>query len=846
MVSIVSDIQLVLRIALRELRGGLKGFYVFIACIALGVGAIVAVNSITDMFERGISEQGQVLLGGDVELSRVHQRADDKTKDFFKSKGQFSEILTMRGMARKQNDLSQALVEIKAVDSLYPMFGSVKLKDDVKPDLQGELQGVADPILFERLSLKVGDTVLLGKSRIKLVGIIDQEPDRLSSRNAFGPRLIVSLNTLEKTSLLQPGSLLRWRYRLKLSEALDNEKLAVFTKSLKKQYSSKGFRVRDRKNPAPGIQDALSRLSKFLTLVGLTSLLIGGVGIANAVRHFIDSKVQDIATLKSVGAENRYIFWIYISQILAITLFGILAGTLLGVTASYIAGLFFNAILPIEGTGFPEVGTLVMGALFGFLIALLFMILPLRGTRNIRPRVLFRGGEVEGRRISLGDVLIVLAFGALVAFFAIYFAQAELFAFYFCAALVSLFGLFFLYGYLVKVLAKRLPSLRGSSYVIARANVVGPHSLTLSIILSLGLGLSLLVAVSNIDYSLTSQLRSGLPEKAPSHFFLDIKRDQYQSFEKLVAEEFPKSEISYAPMLRGRIIKLAGKKVEDFKAKKNVEWVLRGDRGLSYSDTIPKGAEIVEGEWWGKDYKGPPLVSFEVESARGLGLKIGDEIIVNVLGREISARIGNFRTVKWESLSINFILIFSPNTLAGAPVNMLATLTPKEKNLASENEGAFLQKLSVKYPNITAIRVKDAIDAVAGIYERIILAIRIAGGLTIVAGAIVLAGALISAQKRRIYDSVIFKTLGASRGQILTSHLMEYVILSFLTAILAFILGSVAAWAVLTFLLDLKFYFSIVASLQVILFSVFLVIFFGIIGTWRVLSAKTVPYLRGS
>ena len=275
-----------------------------------------------------------------------------------------------------------------------------------------------------------------------------------------------------------------------------------------------------------------------------------------------------------------------------------------------------------------------------------------------------------------------------------------------------------------------------------------------------------------------------MPEESPNYFVLDIKRDESAAFEALVRREFPAAKVQQAPMLRGRLVKLGDRPVEEVKAPPEVQWVLTGDRGLSHSATVPEGSTVVAGTWWPADYAGEPLVSMEADIAKKLGLKIGDSVTVNILGRNVTARIANLREVKWESLALNFVLVFSPNTLAGAPHNLLATVTlPKDASLAAEAKLA--REFGRAFPATTAVRVKDAIDAFSAIFNRVMVAVRAAGSVTLLAGALVLAGALATAQRRRIKQAVILKILGATRRRILLSHLLEYLILALLTSLIA-------------------------------------------------------------
>ncbi|MGI9385518.1 MAG: ABC transporter permease, partial [Methyloligellaceae bacterium] len=376
------------------------------------------------------------------------------------------------------------------------------------------------------------------------------------------------------------------------------------------------------------------------------------------------------------------------------------------------------------------------------------------------------------------------------------------------------------------------------------ASLAGPGALARTVPLSLGASLRLLAAVSLVNASLIAEFESGLPENAPSYFVLDIGKNDVDRFSAIVRDRVPEARLEHAPMLRGRIVSLKGVPADRIKASPDVSWVLNGDRGLTFAKTLPEASTLVEGKWWPENYEGPPLVSIEAEIAYGFGLQIGDMIAVNVLGRKLEAKIANLRTVDWDSLAINFVLVFSPNALEKAPYNRLATLTlPPE--VSSDREGRLVQALAETFPSTTAIRVRDAIDAFRGIVAQVMLAVRAAGGLTLLVGAIVLGGALATSHRRRIRDAVIFKTLGATRRQIMAAHFTEYAVLAAVAGVAALGLGTLAAYLVVTLAMKSEFTFSLPAALQAVGLSALLVLAFGAAGTWRVLGVRPVPYLRG-
>jgi putative ABC transport system permease protein len=355
--------------------------------------------------------------------------------------------------------------------------------------------------------------------------------------------------------------------------------------------------------------------------------------------------------------------------------------------------------------------------------------------------------------------------------------------------------------------------------------------------------LSLLVAVALVDASLVAELTTRAPKTSPTYFVLDIPRTERDQFTEIVRKVSPPARIDEAPMLRGRIVALKGQSTDQMKVAPEAAWVLQGDRGLTYSEEVPEGSKVTKGAWWPASYDGPPLVSFEEDLARRLGLVVGDEVTVNVLGRNVTARVGSLREIKWESLAINFVMVFSPDTLAAAPHNLLATVTlPEPVDLALE--ARLSRQIAMEMPSLTLIRVKDALDAFQAMFAKVMTAVRVAGSVTLLAGALVLAGALATAQRRRIKQAVILKTLGATRARILRSHFYEYITLACVTASLSVVLGAIAAWVALTRVMEVEFELSVLAVAQAITIALALVLTFGAIGTWAVLRARPVPVLR--
>ena len=837
----------ILRLALRELRGGLAGFYVFVGCIALGVAVIAGVGALADAVQSSFVRQGAALLSGDLTLTRPHRRADPAERTSIARLGAVSESASLRAMARRVDGSDQMLVEAKGVDGAYPLVGEMALEDSATLTDALAGQGAAvDPILLERLGLKRGDRFRLGTIEVELRAVIKNEPDKIAERLSFGPRVMVSVDTLGASGLAETGSLAKWRYAVLLpnAERRSDASLVDARGDLRKALPESGFTIVDRRDPSPQVTRTLERVRQFLTLIGLTALLVGGVGVANAVATYIDRRRKVIATFRSLGATGRMVFALHLIQVIAIAAIGIAIGIVVGLMIPMIVDALVGDALPFRADATFRPSAVGMAVAYGFLVALLFTLWPLGRVEQIRPSVLFRDEVSEERRlpgwpIIAGTVLIAAALLAL----AILTSDSQRIALYFCAGAAGILILFALLGSGVTRLARRLPRPRRPSLALALGSLGAPGGLTRAVVMSLGSGLSLLVAVALVDASIVSELDGRLPKNSPNFFVLDLPRDDVAGFRTLVEKEIPGAVINQAPMLRGRIVQVGDRSAEQVRARAEGQWVLNGDRGLSYSDEVPEGSTVVAGEWWPKDYAGPPLVSFEADIARAIGVGIGDTVTVNVLGRNVTARIANLREVHWESLAINFVMVFTPNTLRAAPHNVLATIS-LDAATPLRREADLARSIGQAYPATTAIRVKDAINSFNTLFRRVITAIRAAGGVTLLAGSLVLAGALAAAQRRRLQTAVILKALGATRARILAAHATEYALLAVIAAVLAVLLGGLAAWLITTRFMDLPFVFATSAVVQALGVSAVLIALLGGLGTWQVLRSPAVPYLR--
>jgi putative ABC transport system permease protein len=846
MSSFRARLTIAFRLALREIRGGLSGFYIFLACIALGTGAIAAVNSVSESITGSIASQGQEILAGDVRFELNNREATPDEMAYLKGLGRVSVTSGLRSMARLPDGSDQSLVEVKAVDDAYPLYGTLAAEpaqplSALVAKSGNDYGALVAPLLLDRLGLKLGSELLLGNVRLKISGTIESEPDALSDGFGFAPRLLLSREALIASGLIQTGSLVEHAYKVRMDNPATQ--LPGITDRANKAFPTAGWSIRTSDRAAPQLSENITRFSQFLTLVGLTALIVGGVGVANAVRAFLDSKRSTIATLKCLGAPASVVVMVYLFQILFVASLGIFAGLLIGMIAPMIAMQFLAGVLPVSASPTIYPAALGLAALFGVLTTVAFAILPLGHAREVPATALFREQGFELKKLPSWPYLLAAALTLVaLAALAILSANDRFIASVFLAAIAFAFVVLRLVAAMVAALARRSPRVKSPALRLAIGNIHRPGALTSSVVLSLGLGLALLVTLTLIDGNLRRELTGNLREKAPNFFFVDIQGTELPGFRDILKSRAPAGKLNEVPMLRGRILAFNGQDVNSMTVPPAARWVLRGDRGITYAQDLPENAGISEGSWWAKDYTGEPLVSFSAQEAKDLNLKLGDTVTVNVLGRNITARIANFRNVKWESMSINFVMVFSPNTFAGAPHAWLATLTDPGATDAAEAQT--LRAVTNAYPTITSVRVKDALDVLNQLVGQLATAIRAAAAVALISSVLVLAGALASGNRARTHDAVVLKTLGATRAMLIRAFSYEYMILGLATAIFALLAGGVAAWFVVARIMKLPSVFLGDVAVITIVVALVMTVGIGLAGTWRILGQKAAPVLR--
>ncbi|MBT7232336.1 MAG: FtsX-like permease family protein [Rhodospirillaceae bacterium] len=830
------------RLARRELRGGFGGFRIFLACLTLGVAAIAGVGSLSEAVEGGLRNDARRLLGGDVSIRLIQRTAEPAQKAYFAAAGDVSETVEMRAMARAELARKRTLVELKAVDNAYPLVGEIEL--DGGGDLgaalvqkDGVWGAVVERGLLTKLKIKPADRIRVGDASFVLRGVIGREPDRVASVLSFGPRMMVAAAALKSTGLILPGSQIRYRYRVGLRPELDAK---AWIAGLNENFPSAGWRVRSTEEVAPGLRRFIDRMTLFLTFVGLTTLLVGGVGITNAVASYLDERARTIATLKCLGAPASLIFQVYFLQIMALTGIGLILGLGIGAGLPALAASLLEPLLPFRIIPGVHAGPLIIAAVFGVLIAITFALWPLARARDIPAANLFRAkvqpnrGRPRGRYLAATAALVIGLAALTIAT-----ASDRWFAVWFVAGAGLSLALLNIGATAIMAAARRFKNIRHTESRLAIANLHRPGATTRSVVTSLGLGLGVLVAIALIEGNLNNQIQQRIPKMAPAFFFLDIQPHQVAGFDKTLRGFEGTGDYKRVATIRGRIVGIAGTPVTEATIKPGSAWAVRGDRVLTYAAKPRDGDIFTAGEWWPENYRGPPLISLDAHIAHDFGVKTGDTLTINVLGRDIQAKIANLRAIDWRSMRFNFAIIFSPGALDNAPQTHVAAIQAP-RSLEDSIERA----IGDKFNNISIIRVREALQSAADLLRGIGGAIRATAAVTILGGALVLAGVVAANRRRRVFDAVVFKVLGATRGAIFRAFLIEYGLLGIATGLLAAAIGTLTAWAIVVLLMDMQWRFSPGIVALTVAACILLTLVAGFAGTWWALGQKSAPLLR--
>ncbi len=908
-----------LRMALRETRAAWRHFLYFFVCIALGVGALVSVSLFAANVEQAVTKEARGLLGGDIEvrLSRALSPQGLAVLRSLENRGittiHVSELVGMasaRHPPASPTGLSTQLIELKAVETGYPYYGVVKVEPpyplaDLLAPRAGQVPdqpvhgAVVQESLLIRMGLSVGNRLRIGQAEFVIMGVLRKEPDRVASLFSLGPRVMISQQGLAASELIKPGSRVRERYLLRVPGSADPDHLLY---ELRGRLAGERARVMAYQDAQPQLRRFMDQLTRYLGLIGLTALFVGGIGVATTVQAFLREKLNTIAILKTLGADSPFVIQTYLVQTLLFGLIGSLTGAILGVGLQGALPALLSRLFPLDLVSLPIQPTglaflpILKGITMGVLTTILFTLWPLLRVREIRPALIFRR-EVDSpepaqspglspadqpsedgwvrtcqrtwrRWVGPTDRLTWMTAAGIaagLALLAVWEARSVTIGLLFLGALAAAVILlqsaaFLLVRALARVSAKGkgsgLGSTMASSLAVRQglANVYRPGSQATGILVSVGIGVMVIVTVALIERSLVQQLRQSRPVDSPTFFFIDLQPDQKDAFHRLVLERLPESRPELTPLVRSRLHAINGQRIIPDELRDQEEeqgrggrktWYYTRDYVLTFLDDVPKDNVITKGAWWDdpattrRIKAGETLVSVEEDAANNLGLDLGSMVELDIQGSTVKAEVASLRRVDWGNLSTNFYMILSPGSLEGAPITYVATV-----QVSSQDEVPLQQAVVAAFPNVTAINIGDVLATFTRILERLSLAIQAVALFCILAGGIVMAAALATTRYRRLYESVLFKALGATRGLIARSFATEYAVLGFVAGCLGLVLASTLSWIFLHFFLDLNWTLQPGMLLLALALTVLLTLTVGFLTTFGILGQRPLAVLR--
>ena len=823
-------------IARRNLKGGRKRFLLAVFALALGVMTIAGVGSFGAGLVESLRENGRVILGGDIALRTTFTPPDDEQIRWLEARGALSRSADLFAMARPP-DGEPLLVNLRAVDDSWPLYGEALIDPAIPLDNALAEGAIVDGDFLESTGLVVGSSFSLGEAAVPIVAALVDEPDRASAPFRLGPRVIVSLEMLDSAGIAGTGSLVRHHVRMRLDESGD---VAGVIADLRQTFPQATWRIRSADDANPSLRRFLERLSLFITLVGLTALLIGGIGMSSAVTTYLARQVPTIATLKSLGASQRLVLVSYLFEIALMAGFGIAAGLIAGALLPVLAAGLAGEALPVTISPDLHPGPILVAAACGILITLVFALPPLFRTREISPASLFRVSGLPGTTMRPRDRLTVVLLAGGVVTIAIAAGNEPLFAAIYCGVILAVLVLFRLVGQGVSRLARAAGRPRLAVLRLALANLHRPGAGTVPVSVALGTGLAVLAIIAGVEANLARELDVASSRKVPAFFVIDIQSDQIDPFIDTVTARHDVTAFDSSPAMRGRVIAIDGVPVADATIEDDAMWSINSDVGVTYRGS-PENADVVAGEWWEEDHTGPPLLSFDAELAAGYHIGIGDTLTVNVLGREITAKIANLRHIDWTSAGLNFVLVFSPGLLEAAPHTHIATLYADV-----DAENPLRRELARQFPNLSIISVRHVIEDIRDMLESVDAVVRGIAFIAFASGLIVIAETVVAAQRRRLGEAVILKVLGATRSFVLAVFTLEHAILGMAVALPALVVGTAASWAIVTFALDLAWVMPWSATLFLLFLALGVSLIAGVVSGWSLLSAPAAPILRNA
>jgi putative ABC transport system permease protein len=836
----------IFRMALREMRRGQSKFIFFLLCIAIGVAALVGVKGFNANIQTALLREARTLMAADMQLSLNQPPSAEQLALINGLRTQGIQVVHNTetvSMAVNPANSETTLVEVKAVEPGYPFYGVLELNPSGKLTDESALVG---PELLDKLGIKAGDSVKLGSATFTVAGVITKEPDRISAGFGAGPRFMITQGGLDRAKLIQLGSRARQVFLFKLAS---DAQVAPVRAQLTEAFAKERPRIADFREAQPQVKRFLDRMTTFLALVSMVALLVGGLGVANATRVFINQKLDAIATMKALGATNRKVATLYLTQMVILSLAGSLLGVLLGygivLLMPTVVGRFFSD-LTLTITLSPAVA--LQGVTVGLLTAILFTLLPLTSIADVKPALVFRREMAENlprapwrQRLREGAILLLVGLG--LALISAWIAGSLSWGFIFMggllAAVLILGGASWLAVRLVKAI--KVPR-KWFTVRQGLASLYRPGSQASAVVLALGIGVTVVLSIYLMQRSLLHEVNLTTPPGSPNMFFIGLQPKEVGPFKELLkANPAVASAPDPIPLVQGRLVKVNDMTKDQLTLTQEEERWFNFQFSTTFAESLPAGNQLIDGKWWTKaDYMGHPLVSVEQMAAERLHLKPGSTVDMEMQGGQpLHATVFSIRKTTDFRAGGSFNFIFDPAAMESIPVSYLA-----QANIKPGQASAIQKDAVAQFPGLTSIDLHAVLEQVTQIMDRIGLVIRFVAGFSVIAGLIILASSVAATKFRRTREAVLYKTLGATRRRIWQIFAMEYAVLGLVAGLVGSVLSTAAVWSVMHYVMDITYQLEILPLVLAVGLSVVLTVVVGVLSTLDVLAAKPLQVLR--
>ena len=839
----------VFNLAVRELRASWRRLLFFFLCVGVGVGSIVALRSLIQNLNRAVAGEARALMTADVQLDSPRDWAPETLARIERvARSPLAEARTetveTTTMLRPEDDAKGGalMVELKGVEPAFPLYGEFKLADGRAFDhsLLAGGGAVVAPLLLERLNLKVGDRVLIGEKRFEIRGVAQQEPG-LGGGLRLGPRVFVERGSVEEAGLTGFGSRAR-RRMLFLAGAGRAEEL---TAKLRAEVGGNLVSVRSYRDSEERLGEQFTRAEDYLSLTGLVVLVLGGIGVSSVTRVFVEQKKKSIAILKCVGATGKRLTAAYLAQIVALGAAGSLLGIALAKAAMlFVQGRFADDLPPNLGYEL-QAGAVAQGLGLGLLISLLFSALPLLRIRHVKPNLLLREADArEPRRwLDVWRWAVGLAVVAGLMFLTSWQAGSVRVGVLFLSGLGATALLLYAAAWGLIFVVRRARGLGTFSMRQAVNSLHRPGNQTRVVVMAVGLGAFLVVAVQSVQSNLVDEFDLTRRGNLANAYLMDVQKDQVEGVNGIVTETTGKSA-ELIPTLRARIVAINGREIDPDAPE------LRRERGrlgreyvVTYRPRLEYNETVVAGEFWDGSPSREPEISVEEGMVGIAGLGVGGTMTFDILGRKVTARVTSVRRVDWRNSRTGFLILFRPGALDDAPQTYIGGVdAPLEEPARSRFQRALLDA----YPNVTVIDVADIVRGAGRILSNVTLAVSFVGGFVFLCGVLILVGSVAMTKFQRTYESAVLRTLGAKRRTLVAILLAEYGLLGLVAGVVGASAANALSYALSHLVFEVGWSFAPAPTLIGVVATVLLVCSVGLLSSLDVLTRKPLSILRSS